>query len=417
MEYSVQKLSKSKVEVAINIAKEEWENYIKEAYIKNKHNYVIEGFRKGKVPMNLLLNRYGKEYFYEDALDIALDKSYEEVLNKENFEVVARPEVDIKELSDDGVKVVITMIVKPEFELGQYKGLTVKKEEIVVTDEEIDAVINKELNDRARLIEKETIAENGDTVMIDYSGRIGETKFEGGTAKNQPLELGSGTFIPGFEEQVVGMAKGETKDITVTFPENYGSTDLAGKEAIFEITVNSIQTKEVPQLDDEFVKDIDDELNTVEEWKEKIRTNIQIQKETNAEYKVENDLVDAIVNNTEIEIPDCMVEEELDYRIQEMAQQMAQYGIKFEDYLKYTGETVENIKESKKEEAVRNIKVRLVLEEICKKENITVSADEIKDKLADIKDEQQLRQATNYYANQIVTDKLFAFLKENNDIQ
>lgn len=417
MEYSVQKLSKSKVEVAINIAKEEWENYIKEAYIKNKHNYVIEGFRKGKVPMNLLLNRYGKEYFFEDALDIALDKSYEEVLNKENFEVVARPEVDIKELSDDGVKVVITMIVKPEFELGQYKGLTVKKEEIVVTDEEIDAVINKELNDRARLIEKETIAENGDTVMIDYSGRIGETKFEGGTAKNQPLELGSGTFIPGFEEQVVGMAKGETKDITVTFPENYGSTDLAGKEAIFEITVNSIQAKEVPQLDDEFVKDIDDELNTVEEWKEKIRTNIQIQKETNAEYKVENDLVDAIVNNTEIEIPDCMVEEELDYRIQEMEQQMAQYGIKFEDYLKYTGETVENIKESKKEEAVRNIKVRLVLEEICKKENITVSADEIKDKLADIKDEQQLRQATNYYANQIVTDKLFAFLKENNDIQ
>lgn len=417
MEYSVQKLSKSKVEVAINIAKEEWENYIKEAYIKNKHNYVIEGFRKGKVPMNLLLNRYGKEYFYEDALDIALDKSYEEVLNKENFEVVARPEVDIKELSDDGVKVVITMIVKPEFELGQYKGLTVKKEEIVVTDEEIDAVINKELNDRARLIEKETIAENGDTVMIDYSGRIGETKFEGGTAKNQPLELGSGTFIPGFEEQVVGMAKGETKDITVTFPENYGSTDLAGKEAIFEITVNSIQAKEVPQLDDEFVKDIDDELNTVEEWKEKIRTNIQIQKETNAEYKVENDLVDAIVNNTEIEIPDCMVEEELDYRIQEMEQQMAQYGIKFEDYLKYTGETVENIKESKKEEAIRNIKVRLVLEEICKKENITVSADEIKDKLADIKDEQQLRQATNYYANQIVTDKLFAFLKENNDIQ
>ncbi len=417
MEYSVQKLSKSKVEVAINIAKEEWENYIKEAYIKNKHNYVIEGFRKGKVPMNLLLNRFGKEYFYEDALDIALDKSYEEVLNKENFEVVARPEVDIKELSDDGVKVVITMIVKPEFELGQYKGLTVKKEEIVITDEEIDAVINKELNDRARLIEKETIAENGDTVMIDFSGRIGETKFEGGTAKNQPLELGSGTFIPGFEEQVVGMAKGETKDITVTFPENYGSTDLAGKEAIFEITVNSIQAKEVPQLDDEFVKDIDDELNTVEEWKEKIRTNIQIQKETNAEYKVENDLVDAIVNNTEIEIPDCMIEEELDYRIQEMEQQMAQYGINFADYLKYTGETVENIKSTKREEAVRNIKVRLVLGEICKKENITVSADEIKDKLADIKDEQQLRQATNYYANQMATDKLLAFLKENNNIQ
>ena len=417
MEYSLQKLSKTKVEIAIDVNKEEWENYIKEAYNKHKHEYAVEGFRKGKVPMSLLVNRFGKEYFYEDALDIAIDKAYAEVLEKEALVVVARPEVDIKEISDDGVKVVITMITKPEFELGQYTGLTVKKDEITVSDEEIMAKINKELDERARLVEKDTPAENGDTVIIDYSGSINGVKFDGGTAEKQSLALGSGTFIPGFEEQVVGMAKGENKDITVTFPENYGSEELSGKEAVFAITVHEIQKKEVPELDDEFVKDIDEELNTVEEWKEKIKTEISLTKEKNAEYKVENDLVDLIVKNTDIEIPDCMVEEELDYRIQEMEHNMAQYGLKFDDYLKYTNSTIEKIKEQQRDEALRNIKIRLILEEICKKENITVTADELKDLIKDIKDEKELRQATNYYANQIVTDKLFAFLKEKNTIE
>lgn len=417
MEYSLQKLSKTKVEIAIDVNKEEWENYIKEAYNKHKHEYAVEGFRKGKVPMSLLVNRFGKEYFYEDALDIAIDKAYAEVLEKEALVVVARPEVDIKEISDDGVKVVITMITKPEFELGQYTGLTVKKDEITVSDEEIMAKINKELDERSRLVEKDTPAENGDTVIIDYSGSINGVKFDGGTAEKQSLALGSGTFIPGFEEQVVGMAKGENKDITVTFPENYGSEELSGKEAVFAITVHEIQKKEVPELDDEFVKDIDEELNTVEEWKEKIKTEISLTKEKNAEYKVENDLVDLIVKNTDIEIPDCMVEEELDYRIQEMEHNMAQYGLKLDDYLKYTNSTIEKIKEQQRDEALRNIKIRLILEEICKKENITVTADELKDLIKDIKDEKELRQATNYYANQIVTDKLFAFLKEKNTIE
>ena len=310
----------------------------------------------------------------------------------------------------------ITVIVKPEFELGQYKGLTFEKASTEVTDEEVEKEIQKELDQRARLVEKETPAELGDTVVIDYSGKIGRKKFEGGTAENQTLELGSHTFIPGFEEQIVGMSKEEKKNIEVTFPEDYGSKDLAGKKAVFAIVLHDVQKKELPVLDDEFVKDVDDELDTVDQWKDKIRAKLLENKEKNADIKLENDIVEKIAAETEIEIPDCMVEEELDYRMQEMEYSMAQYGLKLEDYLKYTGTTVEQMRKDKREEALRNIKIRLILEEICKKENITVTPEELKGKLEGI-DQKDLREATNYFANQILTDKLFTFLKENNEIK
>lgn len=416
MEYSVQKLSKTKIEIAISIEKEEWKSYAKEAYAKNKFKYSLEGFRKGKVPMNVLVNRFGKEFFYEEALDIAADKSYAEVLEKEKLVVIAQPEFDVKSIGEDGVKFVITVIVKPEFELGQYKGLTFEKASTEVTDEEVEKEIQKELDQRARLVEKETPAELGDTVVIDYSGKIGRKKFEGGTAENQTLELGSHTFIPGFEEQIVGMSKEEKKNIEVTFPEDYGSKDLAGKKAVFAIVLHDVQKKELPVLDDEFVKDVDDELDTVDQWKDKIRAKLLENKEKNADIKLENDIVEKIAAETEIEIPDCMVEEELDYRMQEMEYSMAQYGLKLEDYLKYTGTTVEQMRKDKREEALRNIKIRLILEEICKKENITVTPEELKGKLEGI-DQKDLREATNYFANQILTDKLFTFLKENNEIK
>lgn len=418
MEYSLQRLSKTKVEADVSVAKEEWDTDIHDAYNKNRHNYIIEGFRKGKVPMSMLVNRYGKQYFFEDALDIALEKAYSEILDKENIDVVARPDVDIKELSDDGVKVAITFITKPEFELGQYTGLTFKKEVAEVTDEEIQKAVDKEINERARMVEKDTPAEKGDTVVLDYSGSIDGSKFEGGTAEKQTLELGSNSFIPGFEDQVIGMKKDDSKDIEVTFPENYNNKDVAGKKAVFAITVHEVQKKELPALDDEFVKDIDDELDTVEQWKEKLKKQILEQKEKNADNKLENDIVEEILGKTDIELPDCMIEEELDYRVQEMERSMAQYGLKLADYLKYTGETIEKIRTEKKDEAVRNIKIRLILEEICKKENLTVTAEEIKAKVDEAKiGEEHRREAENYFANQILTDKLFAFLKEKNDIQ
>lgn len=417
MEYSIQKLSKSKVEIAINVTKEEWAEDVKQAYEKNKYKYSLEGFRKGKVPMNVLINRFGKEFLYEDALDETLSKHYSEIIKNDNLEVVGDPDVDLKEVSEDGLKAVITVAVKPEFTLGQYKGLTFKKESTKVTAKEVQAVIDRELNNRARLVEKtEGEVVKGDTVVLDYSGSIDGVKFEGGTAEKQRLEIGSGVFIPGFEDQLIGMKAGESKDITVTFPKDY-TEDLAGKEAVFAITVHEIHSKELPVLDDEFVKDIDDELNTVAEWKAQIKKELAPKKEENAEAKLENDMIDAIVKNTEIEIPECMIEEELDYRIQELEHSMSQYGLKFEDYLKYTGTTVEDIKKEKREEAVKNIKSRLVIEAILKEEKIEVTPEELNAEFDKLDEKEKNPQYMSYLANKLVIDKLFAFLKDNNEIK
>ncbi|MCI5791035.1 MAG: trigger factor [Clostridiales bacterium] len=417
MEYSIQKLSKSKVEIAINVTKEEWAEDVKQAYEKNKYKYSLEGFRKGKVPMNVLINRFGKEFLYEDALDETLSKHYSEIIKNDNLEVVGDPDVDLKEVSEDGLKAVITVAVKPEFTLGQYKGLTFKKESTKVTAKEVQAVIDRELNNRARLVEKtEGEVVKGDTVVLDYSGSIDGVKFEGGTAEKQRLEIGSGAFIPGFEDQLIGMKAGESKDITVTFPKDY-TEDLAGKEAVFAITVHEIHSKELPVLDDEFVKDIDDELNTVAEWKAQIKKELAPKKEENAEAKLENDMIDAIVKNTEIEIPECMIEEELDYRIQELEHSMSQYGLKFEDYLKYTGTTVEDIKKEKREEAVKNIKSRLVIEAILKEEKIEVTPEELNAEFDKLDEKEKNPQYMSYLANKLVIDKLFAFLKDNNEIK
>ena len=417
MEYSVQNLSKSKVEIAIDVNKEEWAADVKQAYEKNKHKYAIDGFRKGKVPMNVLVKRYGIEFFYEEAIDATLSKHYADIIKNDNLDVVGDPSVDIKEISEDGVKAVITVAVKPEFELGQYKGITFKMDSTEVTDEDIQAVIDKELNARARLVEKsEGALEKGDTAILDYSGSVDGVKFEGGTAENQRLEIGSGAFIPGFEDQLIGMKIGESKDINVKFPEQY-TPALAGKDAVFAIKINGIQHKELPVLDDEFVKDIDDELNTVTEWKEKIKSELAPKKIEQAGYKLENEMIDAIVKNTEIDIPECMVDEELDYRVQELEHSMAQYGLKFEDYLKYTGTTVEEIKAEKRNEAYANIKSRLVMEAIVKKENIDVPAEELNAEFDKLDEKQKNPQYMSYIANKLLVDKLFAFLKANNNIE
>ncbi len=410
-------MSKSKIEIAIDINKDDWNEAIKEAYNKTKHQYSIEGFRKGKVPMNVLIKRYGVEIFYEDALDIALSKHYNSIIEKDNLEVIGRPDVDVKEVSQEGVKAVITTAVKPSFTLGQYKGLEIKKTKVRVTQAEVEEVINKELESRSRLVEKEEVAEvaMGDIITLDYSGSIDGIKFDGGTAQDQMLEIGSNTFIPGFESQLVGLKAGESKDINVTFPKEY-TEELAGKDAVFAVTIKTIKSKEMPTLDDEFVKDISETLNTVEEWKKEIKEKIREDKKKQAEAELENTIMETIVNNTEIDIPECMVEEELDYRIQELERSMQSYGLKFDDYLKYTNTTVEKIKEEKREEALKNIKYRLVMEEIMKAENINVTPEELNAEVNKLPDEQKNAQQMSYIANQMIVDRLFDFLKSNNEI-
>lgn len=418
MEYSVQELSKAKIEIAISISKEEWANAVKKAYEKTKFQYSVEGFRKGKVPMNVLVKRYGAEIFYEDALDIALSEHYGSIIEKDKIDVIGKPDVDVKEVSEDGVKAVITTAVRPSFTLGQYKGLEIKKPKVKVTEAEIEAVIKKEQESRGRLIDKEEGAEvtNGDVITLDYSGSVDGVKFEGGTAQDQTLEIGSNSFIPGFEAQMVGMKAGESKDINVTFPKEYAN-DLAGKDAVFAVSVKAIKTKELPAIDDEFVKDISEKLNTVEEWKKDIKATITDNKKKEAEGQLETIIMDTISNNTQIDIPDCMVEEELDYRIEELEKSMQNYGLKFDDYLKYTNTTVEKIKEEKREDAFKNIKYRLVMEEIMKNENITVTPEELNAEIDKLPEERKNSQQMSYIANQMIVDKLFAFLKSNNEIK
>lgn len=415
MEYSIQNLSKSKVEIAINVAKEEWDKDIKAAYTKNKFKYSLEGFRKGKVPMNVLINRFGAEFFYEDAIDEALNRCFSEIIESDKLDVVGRPDVDLKEVSDDGLKAVITVAIRPEFVLGQYKGLSFTKQSVEVTEEDINAVINKALGERARMVEKDGVVANGDIVNLDYSGSVDGVKFDGGTAEGQTLEIGSGNFIPGFEAQMVGMKKGESKDITVTFPTEY-TPELAGKVAVFAVKVNDINHKELPVLDDEFVKDIDDELNTVAEYKEKIAKDLAPKKVKYSEDKLENDILTTITENTEIDIPDCMIEEELDYRIQELEQSMAQYGMKMADYLKYTGTSLEELRTQKKAEATINIKTRLVMEALIRAEKIEVKPEEVSAKIESLTEEEKTPERINFEANQIAFDKLVTFLKENNTI-
>lgn len=418
MEYSVQELSKSKIEIAINITKEEWNDSIKKAYEKTKFQYSIEGFRKGKVPMNVLVKRYGAEIFYEDALDIALSEHYNSIIEKDKIEVISRPDVDVKEVSEDGVKAVITTAIKPNFTLGQYKGLEIKKTKVRVTEAEINEVMKKEQESRGRLVDKEEGSEvaTGDIITLDYSGSIDGVKFDGGTAQDQTLEIGSNTFIPGFESQLVGAKVGESKDINVTFPKEY-APELAGKDAVFAVTVKAIKTKELPEIDDEFVKDISETLNTVEEWKKEIKTTISEDKKKEADAQLENTIMETIANNTEIDIPECMVEEELDYRIQELERSMQNYGLKFDDYLKYTNTTVEKIKEEKRDEALKNIKFRLVMEEIMKEEKITVTPEELNAEIDKLPEERKNSQEMSYIANKMIVDKLFDFLKSNNEIK
>ena len=417
MEYSVQHLSKSKIEIAIDVPAEEWAKEVKASFEKNKFKYSVEGFRKGKVPMNIVVNRYGIGVLYEDALDEVLSKHYTDILKNDNLDVIGNPDVDIKEVSEDGMKAVITVAIRPEFELGQYKGLTFKMDSTEVTDDDINAVINRELDNRARLVEKsdDAVVENGDTVNIDYSGSVDGVKFDGGTAEKQSLVIGSGSFIPGFEEQLIGMKKGDKKDINVTFPEQY-TPELAGKDAVFAITLNGIQHKELPVLDDEFVKDIDDELETVDAWKEKIKSEIAPKKIEQAGYKLENDMIETISSNTEIEIPEAMIEEELDYRVQELERDMSQYGLRFADYLAYTGMTVEQIKEEQRPQAEKNIKSRLIIEAIVKAEKIDVTPEEMNAEFDKLDEKDKNPQQMSYIANKLLVDKLFAFLRENNTV-
>ncbi len=426
MEYSIQKLAKSSVEISISIEKEEWTNYIQEAYNKNKFRYTLEGFRKGKVPFNVLVKRYGVEVFFEDAMDIAMSKTYGEVLQKEKLDPVSRPEVDVNVVDADGLKFTVGVALYPEFEVAPYTGLTFKKVVAKVKKAEIDAEINRELEGNARFINvTDRAVQNGDMIVLDYSGAVDGVKFEGGTAQDYSLTIGSNSFIPGFEDQLIGKEIGVESDINVTFPTEYHAGDLAGKEAVFTCTVKEIKVKEVPALDDEFAKDLG--FDKLTEYKADVKARLLKKAEENAINEENEAILTAIVDATEIDIPDCMIEEELDRFVNNMKANMAQYGLKFDDYLKYAQTTEEDIRKERKDAATKELKIGMVIEAIVKKENLVPTKEDFDAEIKKMAESQGMSEEEfaknadertyNYMMTRLMDEKLIAFLRANNTLE
>ncbi len=428
MNYTVENLEKNKAKITVKVDSKDWQDALQKAYEKTKNKYQIGGFRKGHVPYKVIVNAYGIEVFVNDALDIILPQEYGKVLDQEkDIEPVDTPEVGINAISDATLEFTLTVQCKPDFTLGKYTGLEITRDKVEVSDEEVMAEINEKLDEAGAWIPVvDRPAKNGDQVIIDYSGSVDGVKFDGGTAEKQTLLLGSGNFIPGFEAQVEGMNIGEDRDIKVTFPQEYHETTLAGKEAIFAIKLHEINVKEVPSLDDESVKDIS-EFDSVDEYKANVRKNIEDKKNAEADSKLENDLIQMIADDSKVEIPQCMIDQQVDDMVQEFEQRLQYQGLNAKDYYKYTGMTQDKLKEGYKENAAKTVKMRLTLEALLKAIQIPVSEEDVDDKISEMaksagKTFEEYKgyineQYREYLKRDIITSKLFEYLKNNNTIK
>ena len=427
MKYSFEKAEKSTVKITIELDAKEWKESIDQAYEKTKGRYSIPGFRKGKVPKKVLENAYGEGIFYEEAINIAFPKYYGEVLDKEpSIEAIARPDIDIKDLSENGITLEAIVAVKPEVTLGEYKGIKFDKIEYNVKDEDVEEEIKRLLERNSRMINVEDRAVvNGDTVIIDYSGSVDGVKFAGGTAEKQSLVIGSNTFIPGFEEQIIGMNIGDEKDINVKFPEEYHAEELKGKDSVFAIKLHEIKVKELPELNDEFIKESVG-AESVDAYKAETRARLEKMNNDRAEREIEDVIVKKISENATVEIPDALVENQMDKMVQEMEYRMSYQGLKLEDYLKYIGKTVEEFREEYREQAQSIVKSQLVIEKILEVEKIVATDAEVEERIADmaqkqgreipdVKDKLGARQL-DYLKNDIIIKKLFDMLKKENVI-
>ncbi len=428
MSYTVENLEKNKVKIVVKVDQKDWQDAIQKAYEKTKKDYQLGGLRKGHVPFKVLANTYGVGIFFEDALDIILPREYGAVLDKETqIDPVDRPDIDILAISDATLEFSAVVQCKPDFKLGAYTGLEFKKDSVEVGEEEVNAEINAKLDEAGAWIPvTDRPAKKGDQVTIDYSGSVDGVKFEGGTAEKQTLLLGSGNFIPGFEEQVEGMNIGEDRDITVKFPEEYHEKSLAGKDAVFAIKLHEITFKEIPALDDESVKDIS-EFDTVADYKESVKKNIAEKKNSEAESKLENDMIEAIAKNSQVEIPQCMIDNQIEDMIKEFENRLQYQGLKAEDYYKYTGMKREDLQTQYKDMAEKNVLFRLTLEALLKAIQVPVSDEEIDDKIAEMAKQAGRsveeyskyinEEYRNYLRNDLITTKLFEYLKNNNTIK
>ena len=428
MKYTFEKAEKSTVKIKITLSATEWKDAICAAYEKTKGKYSLPGFRKGKVPKHLLEATYGEGIFYEDAINDAFPKYYGEVLDKEpSIEAVAHPEVDIKKIDEKGLVIEAVVAVKPEVQLGEYKGIKFKKPVYNVEDKDIDDDLSRLQERNSRMVDVDGRAvENGDTVIIDYSGSVDGVKFDGGTAEKQTLVIGSKSFIPGFEDQIIGMNKGDEKDINVKFPDDYHAENLKGKDSVFAIKLHEIKKKELPEITDEFIKDAVG-AESVDAYKKEVKERLEKQNSDRAERELEDEIVKKISENATVEIPDALIKNQVDRMVQEMEYHMSYQGLKLEDYLKYIGKTMDDYRKEYEPQAKEIVKSQLVIEKVISEEKIDATDKDVEERIAemakaqgkpapDVKKNMQARQL-DYIKNDIIIKKLFDTLKKENVIE
>ena len=372
---SVEKKEKSTVELIVEVGREEFEAAIEKVYKKQRGKISIPGFRKGHAPRKIIEGMYGPSVFYEDAINEIYPEAYATAVDQEKLDVVAWPETEIQEVGKDGFTFKATVTVRPEVKLGQYKGLTAPKEDVTITDEDVQGELRPYIQRATNLVSVDREAKNGDTVVIDFEGFKDGEPFEGGKAEGHSLELGSGAFIPGFEDQVVGMKAGEEKDLNVTFPEDYGAKELAGAPVVFKVKVQEVKEKEEPVLDDEFAKDVS-EFDTLDAFKADLAEKLKKRREDAAQHAFENALMEQVVANMEVEIPDAMVDYEADKLVNNYAQRVTAQGISFDQYLTIMGMTMEQMKEQAKDSARKQMQRDLALGAIVEAEKLEVTDEE-----------------------------------------
>ena len=428
MKYTTKAAEKSTVKITLKFDGEEWKAAQNQAYLKTRARFAVNGFRKGKAPKNVIENVYGKGVFYEDALNMLFSENYPTVIekNEKKFTVVGDPDVSVEDFTDEGVTLVAVVPVKPEVKISAYKGIKIKEFAYTVKDEELDEEINRLLDRNARKVAVEDrAAQNGDIANIDFVGKIDGVKFEGGEAEGFDLTLGSGQFIPGFEDQVVGMNVGETKDVNVTFPENYQADALKGKAAVFTVKLNGLQAKELPELNDEFIKDATGS-ESVEAYKAKTKERLQQQADRRANDATENSILEAIAANAEAEIPQAMIDREIDTLVQKFEYQLMYQGLKLQDYLDFLKVTEADFRKNYEAQAKKNVMHQLIISQIIKEEGIEATEEEVDAKIAEQaksveKDAAEYKKGMDprqfdYIRSDIVITKLFDMLKANNEM-
>ena len=383
MSLQVEKLEKNMAKLTIEVSAEDLEKAMQNAYLKAKNRITIPGFRKGKAPRKMIEHMYGKGIFLEDAANALIPEHYSKALEECELEIVSQPEIDVTQ-AEPGKAFIFTaqVAVKPEVTLGEYKGLEVPKTETEVTEEEIEAELKKEQEKNSRTITVEDRgAENGDIATIDFEGFIDGTAFEGGKGTDYPLTLGSGSFIPGFEDQLVGAKAGDHVEVNVTFPEEYQAAELAGKAAVFQCDVKKVEAKELPELDDDFAQDVS-EFDTLAEYKDDIRKKLTERKEKEARTAKENAAVDKVIENAQMEIPDAMINTQISQMLDDFSRRMQAQGLTIEQYFQFTGMTADKMREEMKPQALKRIQTRLVLEKIAETENIQPTDEEVNEEIS-----------------------------------